>query len=175
MANEFIETLNQRTELLRVKFYSLEARERILVMSLGVLGVFALLYALVWLPISQSAEQAKRKYEIKQQLIAWIRANESAFKSADSVAAGGSTVANRKGQSVVSLVTDSSKRYQLEFKRLEPTKKQGGLRVWLDDVPFNSILTWIHTLENNYGIIPSDIKLERQASGKVNATVVLQG
>ena len=63
-------------------------------------------------------------------------------------------------------VTSSVSNFNLQIIRLQP--QQEDLQVWLQPMPFNSLLRWLDELEKRYAISVKSIEIDKgEASGNV--------
>ena len=71
---------------------------------------------------------------------------------------------------------DSAKRSQLgtALKRVEPDGAH-GVRVWLEQAPFDDMIRWLGELKNNSGVRITSVTVDQQgAAGLVNARLMLE-
>jgi general secretion pathway protein M len=163
--------ISQQFADLKLKYYGLPPREKMVLLVLGVFCVCVVFYYAIWAPVTSSADRAYERYQKQLQLMAWMKANESAAKKASR--SSGKSGGSRGGRSILSLVNATSGKYGIALKRFEP-KGEDGLRVWLENVPFDKMLQWLEVLKGSYGIDVANVMLEAQKdSGKVNVTLVL--
>jgi general secretion pathway protein M len=84
------------------------------------------------------------------------------------------TVIKGKDDSLLNVASSQAKEFALKFKRFQPEDDQ-VLRIWLENVPFNRLLGWLHTLKKDNGVTVQKISVDRQdVSGRADATVTLQ-
>ena len=121
----------------RRRYRELTARDQLIVKLLAYAVVALLIYSWVWKPINSRLNSAESRYQQQQSLLSWVKRNEPlARAAASSTRSTGSGTGN---QSLLSVVGTSARQKGLELKRFEP-ENNGGLRVWLENVPFNQ---WI--------------------------------
>lgn len=156
-------------------YWALPSRDRIVVNVVGFFMVFALVYMTIWTPMKDSADQAVLKWQSKQAILDWIRANETTARSINSNNRSSASVGQRGGQSLLTVVNSSAQRSNIALKRFEPDGDD-KLRVWLESVNFNNAINWLNTLKNEYGISVSNISVEAHgAPGVVDVKIVFKG
>lgn len=154
---------------------NLEQRERWILTAGGVVVMLAILYLLVWEPVSKGVTNLQRDVQGRRGTLQWMQT------ASGEVATLNATARPRGrglgGRSLLSVVDQSARRSQLgpALKRVEPEGKN-KVRVWLENVPFDSVVSWIGRMDNRYGVVVDSIRVERQKeAGKVNARVTLSG
>ena len=156
------------------RWSELPDRDRFALSALLCFIGIAAIYFLLWSPLHQWSEQSQLNYKSQQSLVAWIKQNRETFIAAKRGGSQGGEAA-RGGRSVLSLVNQESRRQTLNIKRIEP-KNNGELRVWVDGVKFNSLITLMEVLSRRYGIELVTLNLEQgKEPGLVNASLVLGG
>lgn len=123
----------------------LNIREQRLVIAMVSVVTFFILYSAIWAPLNSNIEAATKKVERQEKLLTWVQENTSRYKSAAS--AGGA----RKGNSSLSsVVNKTASRNEIQIARMQP---QGdSIQVWIDEVPFDNLLTWLAYLSSKEGI-----------------------
>lgn len=166
--------VNDQLNQVRAKYYGLPERDRL---SLVVLFVFistVAFYYFVWTPISDGLDSAKSRYENKASLVQWMKDNEKVAKQA-SRNKGKAKGNARRGKPLLTVVNQTSSQKNLKVKRVEP-KGEDGIRVWMDKVPFNDLMSWVSMLSTQYGVTAVNISMEKQKEiGLVNASLILKG
>ena len=162
---------NQRIADLKQRFESMSPKDR---QALTILVIFLstiLIIYLLILPAHRFANDAAEHHQQRAELLAWMKTNEPTVralakqpvKSATSIA----------GQSILSLASQQAQTKGINFKRFEPYG-EGGLRIWLDSVPFNNMLEWLTLLQEKYGIEVQQASIDRgKNNGQVNAKLEL--
>ena len=166
--------VNDQLNQLRAKYYALPERDRLSLIVLSVFLGLVSFYYLVWTPISDNLDSAKQKYDNKASTLQWMSDNETAARQA-SRQKGKASGGGRQGKSILTLVNQTSQKKNIKVRRVEP-KGDDGIRVWLDKVPFNDLMSWLHMLSNQYNITTVNVSFEKQKEiGLVNASVILKG
>ena len=155
-------------------FYSLEARERLMVAAGAALLLLFLLYVLVWSPIHSGYDALRNSVEEQRTTAVWMR--ESAQTLASLKRNSGRAAQGLGGKSLLSVADSTARAGGLgpALKRVEPEGKD-SVRVWLDGAPFDVLVKWLGTLSIIHGVSAESATLERSdATGRVNARLTLQ-
>ncbi len=158
-------------------FGRLSRRDQIALLMLMVFLVGFMLYAFVWGPLNAGLEKAKKQYQAEQATLAWMQSQQA------------SVIAARKNPnkprvdanvSLLTLVNNEARRASLSLKRYEPEGNH-KLRVWLEDVPFDTVILWINRLSVDKGLTVSSATVDAEQgrggqtkSGYVNVKVVFE-
>lgn len=130
---------------------SLNNREQKLVASLGIaVGVF-IFYGLIWQPLTQGVTDNQKKVNRKQDLLNYVTAETARYQSLK-----GSSVKVSSG-SLSSIVNRSARENQITLARVQ--SQNSDLQVWVDNIAFNQLLTWLEQLANQQGIQVKSIDL----------------
>jgi general secretion pathway protein M len=154
--------------LLRLKgwYSSLQERERRVVLVGGVaLAVLILGGGILW-PLESAVSGAEQRSASRREDLAWMHAN------APELASSGATLPNDTGEAPV-VVVDRVGREAGLGTALRGTQPNGtGVRVQLEAAPFDTLVTWIATLDQRYGLSIDSITIDRAARpGVVNANI----
>lgn len=168
--NELFQKLQPHLDPVVRRYDSLSDSERMLVNGLGALTLVVLVLLLLVLPARRSVEQAEMKLAAKQDLLQWVKDNESNVRQ---MAAQGRATA-RSDQPLQTIITSTAPSLGVTVRRFEP-ESDGKLRIWLDSVPFDNTVRWLHRLQTRYGvkIVNASVDAERE-QGLVSAKLVLQ-
>jgi len=157
-------------------FYGLEARERRLIISGGIIVSIMLLYLLIWEPIARQNEMLKVSYANSQQLIDWMEeAAREAKALQEKIRANGSSDSSRN-QSLLGVIDRTAKSANLgpAVKRVQPDGKTGA-RVWLESAIFNDMIKWLEGMQHRDGIRLTNAVIEKlEDAGLVNARLVFE-
>lgn len=145
-------------------FNSLTMRERVLLVGLVPLAVMFGLFQFAWVPLQQT--RAAHLTDIAAyRLVSSAAARLQADPAPITVPAPTDPIATR--------VTQSAESAGLQLRRLEPDGT--GLRVTLDEVPFQSIMLWMLDMEANFAVRVAAIELDRRpAPGAISARLLLE-
>lgn len=138
-------------------------------LSMGV--TLALLVIIgVLLPSARYALESVSDYQTARDDIEWLRANE---KAALVIASAASRPVDPNA--LLSTTVASAKEFGIKFRRYEPTA-DGDLRIWLEKVPFDELLSWIQAIAGRHQLHVDNITLSPEAeSGLVNARMEVKG
>ena len=138
----------------------LNAREQRLVASLGGVLLIFIFYSVVWQPLNENIEKGEKKLKRQQELLVHVTEETRKYRQLK-----GTGVKNRGG-SLSSIVNRTAKQKGISIDRMQP---QGDdIQVWLDDVSFNTLLTWVESLSLNEGIQVKNVDLTKtEQAGQV--------
>ncbi|HQU14851.1 MAG: hypothetical protein B7Z66_03530 [Chromatiales bacterium 21-64-14] len=147
-------------------------RERqILIIGAALLAVL-LLYGVVLRPFHNRLATLRHNVDEQRALLHWMHG------AAGQIQALRGSAGNRvSGQPILSLVDQTARQEQLgnAVKRLEPDSS-GGVRVWLEQAPFDQVVQWLGKLERDHGLQLESITVESTGvPGQVSGRAVLQG
>lgn len=148
-------------EKLMSHFHKLTEREQILVIISAVVVVIGAFYWLVWSPLNTSLETNRTVVANKKADLIWLKKNTTkAIQLRKSVGA-----AKVFTGSLPQAVNQTASRVNIAISRMQP---QGdALKVWVDQAPFNDVLSWLQALESR-GIKIIDLDLaESSAPGQI--------
>jgi general secretion pathway protein M len=151
---------------------TLNPRERALVIAAGVLVILTLVYVLAIAPFYRAIDQRSERVARKQGDLAWM---QSVAGELEQLAASGAAPAEPSADSLVVLVDRTSREAGLGGKVTGQTPTgDAGIRVRLEQAPFDALVTWMAALEQRHGILIDSASVDRAGqSGLVNASVVL--
>jgi general secretion pathway protein M len=132
----------------------LKSSEQRLVAIMGIVVALFLLYSVVWQPLVNNLNQTQQKLVRQQALLSWVQ--ESAQRYQQSKKSAASTSSNG---SLSSIVNRSAGRNNISIARLQPQGED--LQVWIDEVPFTQLLSWLEFLANNEGLSVKSIDLSQ--------------
>jgi general secretion pathway protein M len=137
---------------MKERWLSLNVREQRLIMAMGSVILFFILYSVIWKPLNNNIEKATSKVARYQKLQTWVQTETSRYKSI----AGSGGKASSKG-SLSSVVNKTAGRNLISIARTQP--QADDLQVWIEEVPFNQLLTWLEQLSNRENIKVKSIDL----------------
>lgn len=131
-------------------------REQRLVAVGGGILLLGLCYWAIWQPIASRITERERQVLNQQQTLAWLK---------------------EKGQEVLSMQGSQGRRIdtsgtlegvvnrtafdqKIKIARLQPQGQE--LQVWIDTVPFDTLLLWLATLSDQYGVQVQIIEVARE-------------
>ena len=147
----------------------LAPRERWMVLFCAVVVAVAVLYGGIWLPLVKSQQQKQLALDEARYVAARIEELAALAQSG----AGRSSGVNRTTS--ILAVVDQGARMTLgkQPTRIQPEGDK-EVKVWVEDVPFDSLLRWMQELEQRYGIRAQSAEIEKHATpGLVSAQLSL--
>lgn len=151
-------------------FLQLSKREQRLVIISAVLVLVAIFYWGIWTPLNSSLERDQAAVKNQTELLVWVQKNAN---KAVQLRSSGDSKASFSG-SLTQTVNQSASRMKIAITRMQPQGEE--LQVWIDQAPFNDVLSWLQTLETN-GLsivdidiaesdLPGQVKIRRLKLGK---------
>ena len=159
---------NKGFQELEQKYHALTERDRL---SLNMLALFLLSYLFFKMILSPAfgyLTSASQSYERQLESYEWMVAQESIVKEMLI-----NTSTEREG-SLLSVASSTAKKHSLNFSRFEPLDGD-RVRLRLEQVQFNDLVSWLSELENEKGVSAVDISLDSASPGYVSVRLTLQG
>ncbi|SEL57181.1 general secretion pathway protein M [Colwellia chukchiensis] len=129
----------------------LNLREQRLVMAMSaVIGVF-IFYGLIWQPLNENIARTKAKVARQQALLNWVEEKTDDYQ----VAMRSNKV--KSGASLSSIITRTSRVNNITITRMQPQGED--LQVWINEIAFNSLLSWLEQLAAREGLLVKNIDL----------------
>ena len=150
-------------------YASLTERERrIVLIGAATLGVLVLVLGLL-LPLHAAVSNAMERTETRRQDLEWMRIH------AQEIREGAVQLRRDTGEAPVVLVDRVGHESGLASSlRGSAPAGVSGVRVQLEEAPFDTLIQWLATLEQRYGLAIESITIDRTAqAGVVNASVTL--
>ncbi len=155
-------------------FLALTQREKVMVQGAAAVVIIFLAYLLLIEPISRHYSKSRIKLQDSMATIEWMR---SAAKEVRQLRGGKLSAERPQGkQFVLSLIDRSARKAGLAsvMKRVQP-EGESGVRVWFENAPFDELLKWLATIEQEQGLTVNEINVEQaESSGLVNVRVFLE-
>ena len=131
----------------------LNQREQQLVAALGVFVIIFVLYRVVWQPLNDNIAKYEQKIDNQQELLSWMEQEISRYQALS----GGQRRPTSSG-SLTSIVNQAAARAGITITRIQP---QGDdMQVWIENVAFNVLLSWLEGLANQQGLVIKNIDLD---------------
>lgn len=157
----------------RASYLNLSRRDQLAVQLLGVALAAFLVYALIWRPVASYADAAEAAALQEKAALVWMKENEAKARSVATTLGGDSSAGLPQGQSLISVIGNSARNFDLELQRFEP-RGEDQVNVWLDKIEFNQMMLWLETLREQSGIVVSQINVDRtDVSGQISARISL--
>ena len=152
-------------------FDSLEARERLFVITAAVFMVFAILYVGVWSPLDRGQKSLSLSVDTWKTALAELRPLQRQLQVTGS---GQSSAGN---QSLVVIIDNTLRERGLysALQRSQPTTSN-GIRVEFENVAFDDLVLWLGDLSRSYGlqVQSGSFSNPRDSEGRVNSTLSLE-
>jgi general secretion pathway protein M len=147
-------------------------RERQILIVGAVFVVFFILYSAIWAPLAKARHRAELDL---QETRALANRLETVASEVERNRGSGGMAAATRGMPLLSAVDQASHRPELgkQYEKIEPDEGERTVKIWIDDVPFDSLVNWLNLLQTQYGIVVSTAELERKGEGLVNARLSL--
>jgi general secretion pathway protein M len=154
------------TNKLYAWYLGLQTREQRMVTYGGIALALIILFGGILLPLEAAVSGATSRNETKRQDLVWMRANAAEIRAA------GNTIPADSGEPPV-VVVDRVGRAAGLTDALRGTQPNGnGVRVQLESAPFDTIVSWVATLDQRYGLSIESITVDRTVKpGLVNASI----
>jgi general secretion pathway protein M len=151
---------------LRAWYAGLQQREQRMVAVGGVVVAVLILVLGILMPLHSAVSSAVQRNETKRDDLAWMQVN------APEIRAAGSQLPADTGEAPVVLVDRVGREAGLA-SALRGTQPNGtGVRVQLEAAPFDTLIAWLATLDERYGLSVETITVDRAARpGVVNASI----
>jgi general secretion pathway protein M len=157
---------NTAIDKLRAWYAGLQPREQRAVSIGGITVAGLILVVGILLPLHSQVSSAGRSNETKREDLAWMQVN------APEIRASGGQLPADTGEAPVVLVDRVGREAGLG-SALRGTQPNGtGVRVQLEGAPFDTLVTWLATLDERYGLAIESISVDRTPQpGLVNASI----
>ncbi len=158
--------MNRHVEKFTAWYAGLQERERRVVL-IGSLALAALLLlGGVLLPLQSAVSGAERRAAIRRDDLAWMYGNAAEIRSA------GAMMHDDTGEAPVVIVDRVGRESGLGAALKGSQPSATGVRVQLEAAPFDTLVSWIATLDQRYGLAVDSITVDRAARpGAVNANI----
>jgi general secretion pathway protein M len=153
---------------LRAWYAGLQAREQRMV-AFGAIALAIIILFGGILTLQSAVSDAKSRNEAKRADLAWMRANVAEVRAA------GNDIIPADSADPPVVVVDKVGRAAGLTDSLRGTQPDGnGVRVQLESAPFDTVITWLATLDQRYGLGVDSITVDRTVKpGLINASITL--
>jgi general secretion pathway protein M len=151
---------------LQAWYSGLQEREQRMVAIGGIAMAFLILVVGILMPLHSAVSTAVSRNETKRDDLEWMQENASVIRAA------GNQLPATTGEAPVVLVDRVGREAGLA-SALRGTQPSGtGVRVQLEAAPFDTMITWLATLDEHYGLSIESITVDRAVRpGAVNANI----
>jgi general secretion pathway protein M len=153
-------------EKIKAWYNGLQSREQRMVSIGGIaLAVIILVGGILW-PLHSLVSEAVEAKDTKQADLEWMRQNGPEIR------AGSGMLAPNTNEPPVVLVDRVARESGLGTMLRGTQPNATGVRVQQEAAPFDTVVTWLATLEARYGLAIDSITVDRgQRQGLVNANI----
>ena len=151
-------------------YQGLKGNERQLVIAAAVLLGIALVYLILLAPLSRAVNTREARVERKQQDLVWMRGVSGPMQQLIATQPGGNA-----GESLVVVIDRSARQAGIANALAGQTPNgDNGIRVRLENAPFDNLVIWLSNLQQQYGINIDSASIDRSGKpGVVSASIVL--
>lgn len=161
---------NEAIQNLQNRWNAFDAREQTSLKLLAVALTLFLAYFAMWVPAETFLKDSQRELEDGRKLLALVQSSGAALKESG---AGSQATANMNSQQLASTVTSMARKQKLSLKRFEPSG-ENKVKVWVEDVSFDTLVSWLSVLDKSIGVKVEQISVEKQNKpGVVSARLTL--
>lgn len=162
--------LQARSAALRERYAALQPREQQILLIGAIVVVLVLAYLVIWEPAATARQQAAQSL---------ADARDTAVRIERLQVIAGQTVRKTTligaNQSLLATVDQASKESSIGTppSRLQPDGDT-RVRIWFENVSFNAVVDWLHTLQTRYGIHVENAEFTRKEKpGQVDVRLSL--
>jgi general secretion pathway protein M len=158
--------MNPLLDKLKTWYTGLQERERRVVAIGGGALALVILFGAILLPLHSAVSAATKRADDRREDLAWMRVNSAEVRS------GAGTVFNDTGEAPVVIVDRVGREAGLGTALKGSQPSGNGVRVQLEAASFDTLVQWLATLDERYGLAIDSITVDRGARpGVVNANV----
>jgi len=163
-------TLDDQVAQLKTRFMALQLRERFIVGGGIILLVVFCLYSLALSPFYKSVRERSAHVAQKQQDLAWMQSMAPQLR-----ALGNTRPLSNPNESLVVVIASTAGRANIASSISGQTPSgNNSVRVRLDGVQFDSLVSWLGILQTEFGINADTADVTHGPQpGKVNAVLTL--
>ena len=159
---------NRQFQQMLQAYLRLSARDRLAVNILTLLVSLYFITSVLLSPALKHLFTAEKNYQQQIENHAWMLEQQPIVKEMLAI-----KPAVREG-SLLSIASATAKQFDITFNRFEPVGDD-KVRLRLDQVEFNALVSWLGVLESDKGIVAVDISLDAASSGYVSVRLTIQG
>ncbi len=160
---------------MKERWQQLTPREKQLLIIMSVVVLITLFYFAFWKPMKTGIEKGQLRFKAQTYALMKIRRQAAEVRHLRSAGAGKQTLID-DSSSLLGLIERSAKQKYINgnLQKVQP-EGQREVRVWMENVPFDQLISWLDLLGNQYALQISEISLERgNTPGIVSARILLQ-
>ena len=163
-------SFNDQVAQLKGRFIALPPQQRIIIGGGIVLLVVFSIYSFGLSPFYKSVRERSTRVTQKQQDLAWMQSMAPQLR-----ALGNTRPVSNPNESLVVVIASTAGRANIASSISGQTPSgNNSVRVRLDGVQFDALVSWLGMLQNEFGINPETADVTHGAQpGKVNAVLTL--
>lgn len=153
-------------------WFGLQPSERRTLTIGGAALALILIYFGGWVPLQDGVANMEQQVQEQRSLKQWMEQSANEVRQLRQEGAGTGQLG---GRSLLSVVDQTARSGVLgpNLKRIEP-EGEAVVKVWLEQAPFDEMISWLLSLERQYGIAVATVTIERKAAGRVDASMSLK-
>lgn len=173
MRAAFIQRIQPYQQAYQRWLHNKSEAEQWLIRILIIAALGLLLYIGLWSPVQQAHQRAQGQLQQAHSLYTLLQQQGSrAMQAARAQGINAAGALTHQGD-IQSAIQATAQQHQVVIRRIESDGQQ-GVRIWVDDAPFDQVLQYVQTLKTSHGIAVHQISLEAGArSGRVNFRALL--
>ncbi len=160
---------------MKERWQQLAPREKQLLILMSVVVLITLFYFALWKPLKTGIEDGELRIKAQTRALMEIRKQAAEVRQLRSSGAASDTTV-KDSSSLLGLIERSAKQKKIKggLQKVQPEGER-EVRVWMENVSFDQLISWLDLLTNRYGIQISEISLEHgNTPGIVSGRILLQ-
>ncbi len=160
---------------IKERWQQLAPREKQLLIIMSITIVISLFYFAFWKPLKTGIEDAELRLKAQTRTLTEIRKQAAEVRQLRASGIGNNS-SIKDSTSLLGLIERSAKQKKIKqsLQKVQP-EGQKEVRVWMENVSFDLLISWLDLLNNRYGIQINEISLERgNTPGIVSGRILLQ-
>jgi len=157
------------------RWQQLAPREKQLLILMSIVVLITLFYFSLWKPLKTGIEDGELRIKAQTRALIEIRKQAAEVRQLRASGAGNRTSV-KDSTSLLGLIERSAKQKKIKgsLQKVQP-EGQREVRVWMENVPFDQLISWLDLLTSRHGIQINNISLERSNTpGIVSGRILLQ-
>ncbi|HEB55874.1 MAG TPA: type II secretion system protein M [Gammaproteobacteria bacterium] len=160
---------------MKERWQQLAPREKQLLILMSVVVLITLFYFALWKPLKTGIEDGQLRLRAQTHALIKIRQQAAEVRQLRSTGAGKQTLIE-DSSSLLGLIERSAKQKNINgnLQKVQP-EGQREVRVWMENVSFDQLISWLDLLSSRYAIQITEISVEHgNTPGIVNSRILLQ-
>jgi len=158
---------------LQKQYEMLPVRDRMILKTFGIILMLCIIYFAMWVPASDYMQSAQKDVDQNTKLLLLVKQNKALLSALSRTSGSTSGAKALTSQQLVSSVTNLAKKNGVMLKRFEPSGDK-KLKVWVDNAPFDKMITWLALLKKSLNVVVEQISIEKDdATGQVSSRLTL--